>query len=161
MSRVTKNEDSEVKTKARSRANSSTSAHSATVRSRKAPTPIATVAKSKNKKQFSFILLGVYFFLVGAVSVGVGYSDSGQIDVVATVNQRNEKINRGEVRDERTGEITTVNVPVQNTDNRPNGGLQQSVAPAETTALTPVVVPEDTLGTSTTIAESVSSSTSN
>jgi hypothetical protein len=89
---------------------------------RKAPTPLA--AKKQNAKRSTKVLWGALIFAAILTTTGImiGLSDSGQIDVVAVVNERNEKINRGEVRDE-AGNPVTINVPVQNASNEPNGGL--------------------------------------
>jgi hypothetical protein len=73
-------------------------------------------------------------------------SDNGQIDVVAVVNERNERINRGEVRE---GE-STITVPVQSSDIRPNGGLTPADAP------TPPPVPETPATSTATSSDPVS-----
>jgi hypothetical protein len=71
--------------------------------------------------------------------------DKGSIDVIAVVNDRNEKINKGEVRDE-SGNAVTQTIQVQ-TDSRPNGGLPMGDAPA------PVPAPVSEVA-STTVASS-------
>jgi hypothetical protein len=88
---------------------------------RKAPTPLSRQRRSRtrNTKAF-FTVLGICILLTGA-GIGIGFMDKGTIDVVAVVNERNEKINKGEVRDE-LGNAVTQTIQVQ-TDSRPNGGL--------------------------------------
>jgi hypothetical protein len=53
---------------------------------------------------------------VGA-SAGVGFTDKGGINVNEVIENRNERIRRGEIQD--------VIVPVQNTNPAPDGGLIQ------------------------------------
>jgi hypothetical protein len=98
--------------------------------------------------------LGIVLLLCGT-GVGIGMSDNGQIDVVAVVNERNERVNRGEVRE---GE-STITVPVQSSDVRPNGGLIPAdaptpppvpEAPATTTATSSDAIPEATEGSTET-----------
>jgi hypothetical protein len=99
--------------------------------SRKAPTRISAVRKRSIRNTRVFVSVLVFCCAVTGVGVGVGMMDKGSIDVVAVVNERNEKINKGEVRDEN-GQPTTITVPVQNQDTRPNGGLQIADAPIVT-----------------------------
>lgn len=114
---------------------------------RKAPTPIAEVRSRKARTLKTFFIMVVFCSVLIVSGVGIGVMDTGPIDVVAVVNDRNEKINRGEVRDEKTGQPITQIVQVQNTDARPNGGLQIAdpvVVPP------PVVIPDSsTTATST------------
>jgi len=105
-----------------------------TKRVRKAPTTLSEVANSRKQKNFLLVKTIVIFGAVVGVSVWIGFMDKGSIDVVATVNERNEKINRGEIRNDTTGQVVTERVPVQNTDVRPNGGLKQSATPTATPA---------------------------
>jgi hypothetical protein len=103
---------------------------------RKAPTTIAKAqVRSKRNLRVFISVLTVCLIIIGSAVV-VGTSDKGVIDVVAVVNERNEKINRGEVRDAVTGETITQTVSVQNADTRPNGGLQIADP-----SLVPAVVP--------------------
>lgn len=98
---------------------------------RRAPTPIREQRRAVSRGRRSLVwTLGIVFLLCAA-GVGIGMSDGGQIDVVAVVNERNERVNRGEVRE---GE-STITVPVQSGDVRPNGGL----TPADTPPPAPVV----------------------
>jgi len=110
---------------------------------RKAPTPLS--AERRQAKRGSRVLLfaaGVLLVLGGA-GVGIGMTDGGQIDVVAVVNDRNEKINRGEVRD-AAGNAIIQNVAVHDSGVRANGGL----VPADLVATPPPVVPETLASTS-------------
>ncbi len=92
---------------------------------RRAPTPIREQRKAVSRGRRSLLwTLGIVLLLCAA-GVGIGMSDNGQIDVVAVVNERNERVNRGEVRE---GE-STITVPVQSSDIRPNGGLTPADAP--------------------------------
>lgn len=121
---------------------------------RKAPTPLQTKRRlsSRNTKAF-FIVLGVCVLLAG-IGVTIGVLDKGAIDVVAVVNDRNEKVNKGEVRDE-SGKTITQTLQVQS-DTRPNGGLPMG----DPVAVPPV--PEPTTSTApeaSSSTPSVSSST--
>lgn len=116
---------------------------------RRAPTPIREQRKAVSRGRRSLMwTLGIVLLLCGA-GVGIGMSDNGQIDVVAVVNERNERINRGEVRE---GE-STITVPVQSSDVRPNGGLTPADAP------TPPPVLETPATTTATSSEAVTETT--
>lgn len=92
------------------------------VPARKAPTPLASAKRSQTKKTKTFVsVLGVCVVCIG-LGVGIGFLDAGEINVVAVVTERNEQINKGEVRDE-AGNTITQTIQVQNGDTRPNGGL--------------------------------------
>ncbi|MFM2340268.1 MAG: hypothetical protein RLZZ360_904 [Candidatus Parcubacteria bacterium] len=110
---------------------------------RRAPTPIREQRRAVSRSRRSLMwTLSTVLLLCGA-GVTIGMSDNGQIDVVAVVNERNERINRGEVRE---GE-STITVPVQSSDVRPNGGL----TPADTP--TPPPVPETPATTTATSSD--------
>jgi hypothetical protein len=95
---------------------------------RRAPTPLrAERQASRHSAKVMGITMGVLAVTVGA-GVLIGFSDKGPIDVVAVVNERNEKIGRGEVRND-SGESVTATIPVQNSDTRPNGGLVPADVP--------------------------------
>lgn len=96
---------------------------------RKAPTPLSERRRSRSRKTKSFFVVIVFCLVLGAAGVGVGFMDKGSIDVVAVVNERNEKINKGEVRDD-AGNTITQTLQVQ-TDARPNGGLPMGDAVAQ------------------------------
>lgn len=124
---------------------------------RKAPTQIKS-QKSKRQKN-SYALLGVFIscLLVTFSGIGLGFSDRGQIDVVAVVNDRNEKINKGEIRD-ANGQPIKVTVPVQNSDTRPNGGL--TIAdPVDAPEISNEVAVETQAGDGTETASSSATST--
>ena len=96
---------------------------------RKAPTTLAAKRRGRSQKSKTLItVLGLCLVLSGA-GVGIGFTDSGSINVVAVVNERNEKINKGEIRDE-AGQVVTQTLQVQNADARPNGGLKLGDTPA-------------------------------
>lgn len=99
---------------------------------RRAPTPLRAERSATAKSRRSLIAAMVFFVVLTGIGIGIGMSDSGQIDVVAVVNERNERVNRGEVRE---GE-STISVPVQNSDIRPNGGL----VPADPSTIPPPVL---------------------
>ncbi len=126
------------------------------VAQRRAPTPLAIERKQASRSRRSILVALVLFFGIAGIGVAIGMSDQGQIDVVAVVNERNERINRGEVRE---GE-STITVPVQNTDVRPNGGL----IPADPSAVPPPSievpsVPEATSTATTTLDQEPASTT--
>ncbi len=90
---------------------------------RKAPTPVAAALSSRSKRRTQFaIVFGIAVVLSGC-GAAIGMSDSGTIDVVASITDRNERINRGEVLD-AAGGVVTGTVPVQNTGNVANGGFR-------------------------------------
>jgi hypothetical protein len=89
--------------------------------SRKAPTALASERKRSVRSNWVFSAVATFCVLLVGAGVAVGLFDRGQIDVVTVVTTRNEKIARGEVRDEN-GQVVTTVVPTQ-ADNRPNGGL--------------------------------------
>jgi hypothetical protein len=91
--------------------------------------------------------------VMAGVGVGVGFMDKGTIDVIAVVNERNEKINKGEVRDE-LGNSVTQTIQVQS-DARPNGGLPMGDAVAPE----PTPVPEVASTTEATSTSEVSDTT--
>lgn len=86
---------------------------------RRAPTPLRAERSATTKSRRTLLWASIIFVAISGIGAAIGLSDGGQIDVVAVVNERNERINRGEVRE---GESTQT-VPVQNSDQRPNGGL--------------------------------------
>jgi hypothetical protein len=126
---------------------------------RKAPTPLAARrrSRSKNTKAF-FSVLAVCLVLAG-IGVGIGVMDKGTIDVIAVVNERNEKISKGEVRDE-SGNAVTQTIQVQS-DTRPNGGLPMGEpvtpppAPAVSTTTEATATSTEATDTATTTEEAV------
>ena len=127
---------------------------------RKAPTAIASERKRSIRRTQIFVVVTTFSILLVGAGVVVGMFDHGQIDVVSVVTIRNEKIARGEVRDE-SGQIITTVVPAQ-TDNRPNGGLTIATPTpvASTTApVVPVPVATTTATSSVETATSTASTT--
>lgn len=90
---------------------------------RKAPTPFAAskVVRHRKQKQMATVVGGL-LFAVG-VSAVVGLTDSGQIDVQKTIEARNDRI-RSNTASEADVVVSTVEIPVQNTNARKaDGGL--------------------------------------
>lgn len=74
--------------------------------SRRAPTNINISSEKRSPKKLLFVF-GISILLAG-FGIFIGMSDEGQIDVVAVVNERNERINRGEVREGESDQIVTI-----------------------------------------------------
>jgi hypothetical protein len=128
---------------------------------RKAPTDISYKRRSHSRKTKSlFVVVGICLVLTG-IGVGIGLMDRGAIDVVAVVNERNEKINKGEVRDE-SGNAITQTLQVQS-DTRPNGGLPMGEAvetpPAPVASTTTEATSTDETATSTEVIETEATTT--
>lgn len=119
---------------------------------RKAPTALGDHHRKQTRNSRGLMYVSVFCSVVVAFSVGVGILDRGVIDVVAVVNERNEKINRGEVRD-ASGQQITQTVNVQAPETRPNGGL--ILADVQPSAV-PVPVPVETATSTATSTEVVS-----
>jgi hypothetical protein len=123
---------------------------------RRAPTPLRAEAQVVKKGRRALIVALIVAFLITGTGVGIGLTDRGEIDVVAVVNERNERIHRGEVRE---GE-SSITIPVQNTDSRPNGGLvpiDPSQIPNPTPASEAVTSNETTATTTETTATTTES----
>jgi hypothetical protein len=92
---------------------------------RKAPTPISAegIARKKANRR-RVVVAGLVLLGIGS-SAAVGFTDSGQIDVLKTIEERNQRI-RTNTTDERDAFSSNVEVPVQttNTSNKPDGGLK-------------------------------------
>jgi len=86
---------------------------------RRAPTPIQAERRAVKRGNRALVIVAIFFVLVTGSGVAIGMTDAGPIDVVAVVNERNERVGRGEVRE---GE-NSVTVPVQNTTAGANGGM--------------------------------------
>lgn len=123
---------------------------------RKAPTALASERKRSVRHTQIFVVVATLSILLVGAGVVVGMFDHGQIDVVSVVTIRNEKIARGEVRDE-TGQLITTVVPAQ-TDNRPNGGLTIAT-PTPVASTTEPAVPAPTATTTATSTTEVATST--
>ena len=117
---------------------------------RKAPTALLARRRSHSQKSKTLLSVLGMCILLCAAGIGIGFMDKGSIDVIAVVNDRNEKINKGEVRDE-SGQVVTQTIQVQNADTRPNGGLKIGDAPVTPA---PIISPETQ---ATTSAETASS----
>lgn len=114
---------------------------------RKAPTAFRDQKRTSSTGMRNFVIIVVFCLSIVSIGLGIGFSDKGQINVVAIVNERNEKINRGEVRS-ATGEAITQTIPIQGSDNRPNGGLIPADTPPP--AASPVeTTPSDSSATTT------------
>lgn len=88
---------------------------------RKAPTPVAATRAQSKAKQVQVIVSTVIIMIGIGASAAVGITDEGQIDVVRTIEERNERIRSGQVDTEEN----TIIVPVQNTTVRQaDGGLR-------------------------------------
>lgn len=113
---------------------------------RKAPTPISANKIASKKKVRQRIIVGLLVLIGVGSSAAVGLSDEGQIDVMETIEARNERI-RTNTTDERDVLVSNLEVPVQNTSaqGKPDGGL---VGKGIVEAL-PVEVPEADLASST------------
>ncbi len=132
---------------------------------RKAPTALAARRRNDSKKSKSITVVLAGCLVLSGVGIGIGFMDKGSINVVAVVNERNEKINKGEVRDE-AGNAITKTIDVQNGDTRPNGGLPMGdpVAPPpppllETSTSTEAASSTESTATSTESTTEVSSTT--
>jgi hypothetical protein len=132
---------------------------------RKAPTPLQARQRRRSKKSKSIlVVLGICLVLAGS-GIGIGVMDTGTIDVIAVVNERNEKITKGEVRDE-SGNPVTRTIDVQNGDTRPNGGLPMGdpitpppLLPPETSSSTETATTTTETSSSTESAPDTSSTT--
>ena len=125
---------------------------------RKAPTPIASGKELKKKRRKQLLTAFVVLVIGIGTSAAVGSVDKGQIDVQRTIQERNERI-RTNTTDERDVNTQWVEVPVQNTDGNPKGGLVgagKSAPPSP--APTPVVA--STTAASTEQTDSTTDSTS-
>ena len=89
---------------------------------RRAPTPVAATRARARARQFQ-LLVSVVIIVIGiGASAAVGVTDDGQIDVVQTIEERNERIRTGQGNEQ---ERNSVIVPVQNTNERQvDGGLR-------------------------------------
>jgi hypothetical protein len=120
---------------------------------RKAPTPFREQKRASGTGTRNLIIVVVLCLILVSTGFGIGLSDKGQINVVAVVNERNEKINRGEVRG-TGGETITQTIPVQGSDSRPNGGLQIADQPPPAPPETPAVIATTTATTTEAVSAS-------
>ncbi|MCA9355348.1 hypothetical protein KC865_02245 [Candidatus Kaiserbacteria bacterium] len=89
---------------------------------RKAPTPLSKDKLRRRQSRKHFLITNVIIMVGLGFSALVGYTDEGQIDVEKTIEARNERI-RTNTADERDIKHSTVAVPVQNTNQKADGGL--------------------------------------
>lgn len=118
---------------------------------RKAPTPISDnkiAKKAANRRKL--VVLVLLILGIGA-SAMVGFTDQGQIDVVKTIEDRNSRI-RNNSADARDVITSNVEVPVQNTNKMPDGGL----VGRGTGGLPPAVKAEDISSSTATSTEMAS-----
>lgn len=115
---------------------------------RRAPTTVSRQPSQRSggrkKPSVGFITLIVFCVVLVGAGVAIGLSDQGQIDVTAVVTERNERINRGDVREGESSELSAV---APQTINR--------LTPATTTVPTPVVPEEVVAPESATSSESI------
>ena len=83
---------------------------------RKAPTPFSFNRNLLSKKRKRTIVASLVMLVGVGASAVVGFTDSGQIDVQKTIEERNARI-RNNNPDERDVLNSTVEVPVQNTNS--------------------------------------------
>jgi len=83
--------------------------------SRKAPTSIPSVSRRTPAYKKPLIILGIFLVTLG-VAAGIGFSDTGQVNVADRISANNERLNN---QNGGGAEVTnadgTVTVPVQNT----------------------------------------------
>lgn len=96
-----------------------------TIAERKAPTPISAegIARKKANRR-KMVVAGLILLGIGS-SAAVGFTDGGQIDVLKTIEERNQRI-RTNTTNESDTFSSNVEVPVQttNTNSKPDGGLK-------------------------------------
>lgn len=88
---------------------------------RKAPTPLQ--ASRSRKKRHYRLTFSVFFVCIvtTAASITLGVREDGILNPERIIQERNERIARGEVIDTDYGARANMTIPVQR-DNRPNGG---------------------------------------
>lgn len=92
--------------------------------SRKAPTGISDEKALERRRQTRLIIIGVLVAIGVGASAAVGFTDEGEIDVLKTIEARNERIRNNQAT-EQDVLTTTIEVPVQNTNERKvDGGLK-------------------------------------
>jgi len=126
---------------------------------RKAPTPFSQKKASSIKLRKRNIIIASVMIIGLGSSAAVGLTDSGQINVNQTIEERNERIRNNSANTDDTSS-SVVEIPVQNTNNSlPNGGLVGSGAPVPRPPATP---PVDEVASSTaTSTELTATSTDN
>jgi hypothetical protein len=99
---------------------------------RKAPTRFSTASDSRRHFSLKTAVRVVVPIIIISATVWIGFSDSGQIDVNAKINERNNHVANNEDGSEM------VHVPVQNAPTIPNGGLVGQGVLETPTKLVPV-----------------------
>lgn len=110
---------------------------------RKAPTAIRGEREAHQRSSRALWGALVFFGIMFGVAAFIGFSDQGTIDVVAVVNERNERISRGEVRDGESATAVSTSI-----DERPNGGLVPAAVPTTPPTDTTVNEPATTASSS-------------
>lgn len=82
---------------------------------RKAPTSISAERATKKNGRRQLIVVAVLLVLGVGSSAAVGFTDKGGIDINQLIAERNRKIESGELHESI--------IPVQNTNQAPDGGL--------------------------------------
>jgi hypothetical protein len=120
--------------------------------SRRAPTTVSTnstITAKKHSSSKAFFVVGTICVILVGTGIGIGMSDQGKIDIVATLNERNERINRGEVREDESSVV----VPVASSPT--TGRLRPSRQPVPDPVTTENSPSEDTDTTTELEAEGV------
>lgn len=108
--------------------------------SRKAPTKVAANRARRKNKNVALGVSLVVFCVFVSISIVIGYSDSGQINVSNTIS---EKKNNGTLEEQEK----IKHIPVQQSQqNIPNGGLIPTSDPDQSTRK---VIEQESTGTST------------
>lgn len=99
---------------------------------RKAPTKVQAMRASVKERQRRWMVVGGILVVGFGASVGIGFSDSGQIDIKRAIDERNERIRSGDLTGADT-ERSTVEAPVQRTavQQRTNSGLRGAGSSAQ------------------------------
>lgn len=99
---------------------------------RKAPTKVQAMRASAKERQRRWMVVGGILVVGFGASVGIGFSDSGQIDIKRAIDERNERIRSGDLTGADT-ERSTVEAPVQRTavQQRTNSGLRGAGSSAQ------------------------------
>lgn len=122
---------------------------------RKAPTGISNEKALERRKQTRLIIVGVLVAIGVGSSAAVGLTDEGEIDVLRTIEARNERIRNNQAT-EQDVLTTTFEVPVQNTNERKvDGGLKGR----GTGGVAPVLPPAETASTTASSTDMTASST--
>lgn len=124
---------------------------SAATSPRRAPTHLTASGKGGTTKRYAMVLAALFLMLGSAA--WIGFSDVGQIDVTARINEQNQKKSLTNEETSATGESMTV--PVQNTPPAAISNLRPSTAtpPIETPAPEVASSTEETASSTDTVVE--------